>query len=545
MTSNDVIIQRWLEQDLSDDENISNDECSDVEADVGIEHVIEESGESDSECEETTEVVSNAIAPIEIESSSTLPSEQTSSSEDEGPLSELRSRSRKKNYFGKNRFRWSSARPSLRSRMHQHNIVQEREGIKPAYRSEINASSSPLDIWQHFFTDSMLEKIVHHTNVKIREIRPNYQVSTCVQDLDIVELRAFIGFLFYTAIFKENHEHYTSRYSTDGTGREIYRCIMSKNRFEVLLKTLRFDDSASRPVRRESDASAPIIELFNSFIDQCQAVFAIGSCACIDEMLLAFRGKDSDGLNLPREYQTLKKPTQAVMRLIPPIERSNRNINFDNWYTSIELIDSLKKKQLTGVGTLRKNQKEIPPEFLAARHRNVDSTVFGFTKDIIMSSYVPKKNKAVITVSSMHHMPVVDETTKKPEIILFYNQTKIGVDLLDQRCSNYSTGRRTRRWPLAVFCRMLDISASNCYVVRLSTQPHGQKTETRFLFMKNLAKGLTIPHMDRRANNLKLQRDIRMAIRRILDSNKETTPSAVPTSSSAEERLAVRKNCST
>ncbi|GBP12708.1 PiggyBac transposable element-derived protein 4 [Eumeta japonica] len=318
---------------------------------------------------------------------------------------------------------------------------------------------------------------------------------------------------------------------------------MSKNRFEVLLKTLRFDDSASRPVRRESDASAPITELFNSFIDQCQAVLAIGSCACIDEMLLAFRGrcrlkmfmpkkptkygikiqcltnarsgyllnayiyqgKDSDGLHLLREYQTLKKPTQAVMRLIPPIERSNRNITFDNWYTSIELIDSLKKKQLTGVGTLRKNQKEIPPEFLATRHRNVDSTVFGFTKDITMSSYVLIKNKAVITVSSIHHMPVVDETTKKPEIILFYNQTKIGVDLLDQRCSNYSTGRRTRRWPLAVFYRMLDISASNCYVVRLSTQPHGQKTETRFSFMKNLAKELTRPHMERRANNLKLQ----------------------------------------
>lgn len=265
MALNDENIQRWLEQDLSDDENIPNDECSDVEADVGIEHVLEESCESDSECEETNEVENNENAPLEIDLSSTLPDEQELSSEDDMPLSQLRSRPRKKNYFGKNRFRWSSAPHSLRSRTLQHNIVQEREGIKPAYRNELNASSSPLDIWQHFFTDEMLEKIVHYTNVKIREIRPNYQISTCVQDLDLMELKAFIGFLFYTAIFKENHEHYTSWYCTDGTGREIYRCIMSKNRFEVLLKTLRFDDSATRSVRRENDASAPITELFNSY----------------------------------------------------------------------------------------------------------------------------------------------------------------------------------------------------------------------------------------------------------------------------------------
>ncbi|CAG4958180.1 unnamed protein product [Colias eurytheme] len=126
----------------------------------------------------------------------------------------------------------------------------------------------------------------------------------------------------------------------------------------------------------------------------------------------------------------------------------------------IELLEQMKQKQLTVFGTLGKNQREIPPEFLPARNRNVDSTVFGFTKDITISSYVPKLTKAVITVSSMHHTPNVDNTTKKPEIILYYNPTKIGVDLLDQRCANYWSGRRTRRWPLAVFYRLLDISAS-------------------------------------------------------------------------------------
>lgn len=580
MASNDSVIERWLEQELSDDENLPNDECSDVDVEIGIQHALEDSCESNTEGEESNSEENHGVI---VSQPQALPPEQEFSSEDEVPLSIRSSRRRKKNYFGKNRFRWSSAPPSLRSRTLQSNIVEEREGIKPAYRNELNASSSPLDIWEKFFTDDMLEKIVRNTNVKIQEIRPNYQKPTCVHDMDLMELKAFIGLLFYTAIFKENHEHYTSWYSSDGTGREIYSCIMSKNRVEVLLKSLRFDDSETRLERRENDPSAPIAELFNSFIEQCQAVYAIGSYACIDEMLLAFRGrcrfkmympkkpakygikiqcltdarsgyllnayiylgKDSDGLNLPTEYQRLKKPTQAVLRLISPIEGSNRNVTTDNWYTSVELLDALKDKHLTVVGTVRKNQKEIPKEFLPARHRLVDSTIFGFTKYITISSYVPKANKAVITMSSMHQMPDVDDVTKKPEMILLYNRTKIGVDLLDQRCSNYTTARRTRRWPLAVFYRMLDISASNCYVVSLSTQAQGQKVESRFKFMKRLAEQLTRPHMERRENNVKIQRNIRIALRRILHCGNDSTPPTLPGGSSSEERLTSRKNCLT
>ena len=49
-----------------------------------------------------------------------------------------------------------------------------------------------------------------------------------------------------------------------------------------------------------------------------------------------------------------------------------------------------------------------------------------------MVSYVLKKNKAVILFSTMHHsISIVEEDPKKsPEIIKFYNETKIGVDLV-------------------------------------------------------------------------------------------------------------------
>ncbi|XP_026331127.1 piggyBac transposable element-derived protein 4-like [Hyposmocoma kahamanoa] len=574
MAANDELIARWLEEVPSDEEDLINGVFSDVEDDVGDGHVLEEISGSDSEIEGEEEPI---LTNLQTRNSPSVSSVQTSS-DDDVPLLELRSRPRKKNFFGKNRFRWSSEPPHYRSRTLQHNIVLEKEGVKPEYRTAINASSTPLDIWSKFFTDDILNKIVQHTNQKIREIRPKYNKQTNVQDIDLIELKAFIGLLFYTAIFKENREHYTSWYKTDGSGREIYRCIMSKSRFEVLLNTIRFDDATTRAARRETDASAPISELFDSFIKQCQAVYSIGSYACVDEMLLAFRGrcrfkmympkkpakyglkilcitdartgyllnayiylgKDSDGLNLPSQYNRLKKPTQAVMRLISPIEGSNRNVTTDNWFTSLELADLLKEKQLTLVGTLRKNQREIPSEFLPSRYRHTESCLFGFTKDVTLASFVPKPNKAVIMLSSMHHSPEVDDSTKKPEIILFYNSTKFGVDLLDQRCSNYSTARRTRRWPLAIFYRLLDVSTSNAYVVSLSAQ--AQKKETRFHFIKMLAEQLTRPYMERRVKSIHIQRDLKFALRRILQIHEADTPAVAGGSC---DKLEIRKVCST
>jgi hypothetical protein len=97
-------------------------------------------------------------------------------------------------------------------------------------------------------------------------------------------------------------------------------------------------------------------------------------------------------------------------------------------------VDELKKLGLTYVGTVRKNKRFLPPQFLPNRSPPVDSSIFGFQSDKTIVSYVPKRSKAVILISTMHHHATIDDDTKKPEIIMFYNDTKSGVDSLDQKC---------------------------------------------------------------------------------------------------------------
>ncbi|KAJ4434657.1 hypothetical protein ANN_23222 [Periplaneta americana] len=91
--------------------------------------------------------------------------------------------------------------------------------------------------------------------------------------------------------------------------------------------------------------------------------------------------------------------------------------------------------KLTVVGTLRMNKPEIPIQFLANKGREVLSSEFAFKDYTTLVSYVPKKNKAVVLLSAMHHDKSIDSQSpkKKPEIILQYNKTKGGVDLMDQK----------------------------------------------------------------------------------------------------------------
>lgn len=71
----------------------------------------------------------------------------------------------------------------------------------------------------------------------------------------------------------------------------------------------------------------------------------------------------------------------------------------------------LLKHKIILKGTLRKNKREIPPEFLPDRKREVHSSIFGFTKEISMVSYVPAKSRSVVVISTMHNDDLIYEDT--------------------------------------------------------------------------------------------------------------------------------------
>ena len=123
-----------------------------------------------------------------------------------------------------------------------------------------------------------------------------------------------------------------------------------------------------------------------------------------------------------------------------------------------------------------------------------------------MVSYVPKKGKAVVLLSTMHNDTAVDDHSvkRKPEVIQSYNHTKSGVDTMDQMVCTYTCKRRTRRWPMVLWHNMLDVATLNAFTNYTAHQPGymGGVTNAWRLFIKELGKELVMPHMRRRMEGM-------------------------------------------
>lgn len=281
------------------------------------------------------------------------------------------------------------------------------------------------------------------------------------------------------------------------------------------------------------------------FISQCKNLYSMSEFTTVDEQLSAFRGKCpfrvyipskpakyeikiwvlADSLsfycgnaqvylgkigNVPEKGQGAR----VVRDLTECISGTGRNVTMDNLFTDVDLAKHLLTLQLTMTGTVRKNKSFIPPAF-DLRDREISSSIFAFHDNVTLTSYVPKRNKAVILLSTMHHDAAIDhDKDDKPEIITFYNSTKSGVDVLDKLCAQYSCKRSTRRWPLSLFFTILDIMCHNSSVLFFSHQPQWRKSkDKRRFFPLDAAHNICSRRIHERMNNpsIGLQRCMKRA----------------------------------
>lgn len=562
-------VRRLLEEDV-DDPNDSDEEDSVVDdSDADPDYVMQESGEEESSSSDDDALLDEDMGEINVIVNAVAP---------DTPLPRyFLERMRKSEQGPPNA--WRSTHPPRNVRTPARNIITGGlPGITGPARNLGNASKK-TDLWQLFFDEDVINQIVTNTNIKLsstREKIPPGKSKANFKNTNIEEMNALIGLLLLSSVLKSNDENMESLFKKDECSRPIFRATMSLNRYKALVASLRFDNAQTREQRKQTDKAAPISEIFNKIIKNSQAVYRPSAYVTIDEMLVPFRGrcafrmympkkpkkygikimcladaktsylcnayiytgKGSDGIGLTESEKNLSIPTQSAIRLCKTIEGTNRNVTADNWFSSIECMDELHKRKLTYVGTLKKDKRCIPLEFLPNNSRPTISTLYGFRNDATLLSFVPKKNRAVCLLSSMHHTIDTNEEKQKPEIICFYNGTKAGVDLIDMKCAVYSSSRKTRRWPLVIFYRLVNIVSVNSFIVYLCYTTDTKVT--RFGFIKTLAKELILPHLRKRITEVaNLPRDLKLEINKIL-GNETDAPQreGVP-----EDRLQKRKTC--
>lgn len=453
---------------------------------------------------------------------------------------------------GKNRHCWSTSKPTRRSRVPAQNIVRCQRGPTRMCRNLYD----PVLCFNIFFTDQIIIEIVRWTNAEMTLKRREHMKGATFRDTNEDEIRALIGILVMTAVRKDNHMSTDELF--DRSSSMVYVSVMSRDRFDILIRCLRMDDKSIRPAFRETDVFAPARKVWDLFINQCVNNYTPGAHVTIDEQLLGFRGRCPFRMyipNKPSKYGIkilmmcdsgtkymingmpyLGRGTQTnglplgeyyVKELSKPLHGSCRNITCDNWFTSIPLAQSLLQEpyKLTMVGTVRSNKREIPEELKNSRSRPVGSSMFCFDGPLTLVSYKPKPAKMVYLLSSCDEDATIHQGTGKPDMIMYYNQTKGGVDTLDQMCSLMSCSRKTNRWPMALFYGMINIACINAYVIYChNVSSKGEKVLSRKAFMKSLSMALTSSFMRKRLETPTLKRYLRDNIANML-------PKDVPDSS--------------
>ena len=402
--------------------------------------------------------------------------------------------------------------------------------------SSFALSQSMSELFKKFLDSEIVDRIVRFTNIRLRAKAHGLDENKAkfFAELSRTELYAYFGLLLLFGVTKKSGIDVHEMWSNDSVHHLDYAsAAMTRERFKILTANLIFDNLELRTASHSKFSK--MSEIFNIFKSNISTPLVPGASLCIDEQLFAFRGRCSFRQFMPSKpakyglkYWSLvdvqssyvmnidiylgKNATNAtsreksvgesvVLKLMSPyFNTEKRVLTADNFFSSVDLARKLYDKNISFVGTLRKNKKEIPVEFLSNKSRSVESSLFGFSDFLSLVSYVPKKNKAVLLLSTHHHDSMVNQTNEnKPEMILFYNKNKGGVDTVDHLVENFSCRRKTNRWTFNVMLYLLDIAAHNAFCLfKILNPDQTSRGKDRRLALEKLATSLIKPLIESR-----------------------------------------------
>lgn len=468
----------------------------------------------------------------------TAESESGSESEDEGTSADGEAGRETENaYISKDKTIWTKMPPQV----HQtpsHNILRQRSGP--------HRSTETLSIGHTFkriIPVDIIDIIVQHTNNKASTVYADYNAKNpdsqrLWNPVPVKEMYPFIAVLISAGVNNSNVDHTTEMWKT--TSYPLYRASLGVNRFRMIVRFIRFDNVHRRRVQSQQDKAAPIRDVWTMLNSNLGNMYKPTANLTIDEQLYPYRGHTKFTQYIPSkpaEYgikiwwicdaenayplhgiiyagktgnvRGKNQGERVVKELAVRFQGSGRNITMDNYFTTLPLAKHLLSWKLTIVGTLRRNKPYIPKQMAPNKSREVYSTLFGFHEHVTLCSYVPKKNKAVILLSTMHSDCATNyDEKKKPHIITHYNKYKTGVDAMDQMVTRYTTHRRTQRWPLAMFFNILDVGALAAYIIYYENNKMiKKKTNQRRCFLRQLSEELTKPYIEDRSVNQQIMRN--------------------------------------
>lgn len=398
--------------------------------------------------------------------------------------------------------------------LHSHPVNQFRN-----WYSSIDQTPSVL--LEKFLSPEVIDMLVQNTNkyAKVEKGKTSFETSPG-------ELRLFLAILFTSGYAPLPRRRLYWEPSDDVLNVAI-SAAMTRNRFEELMQCIHVADNDQLP---SGDRMAKVRPLFTSLNKSFVESFPRSRQLSIDESMVPYYGRHSAkqyirgkpirfgfkvwSMNTPQGYCIQLDPYQGagttdpqlglggsvVIKLASSLPVDNYLLYFDNYFTSLNLLQKLADKNFNATGTVRVNRIEKCPLIPVDKMKKMSRGSYDYRLDKTSGVLVTRWNdNSVVTIASNCHgiEPIgkaarwsrtehksVDIT--QPFVIGEYNKYMGGVDRMDQNVGEYRISIRSRKWWWALFAYLLDVSKQNAWIIYRNSEAAVHRPLDQLAFCRDI-----------------------------------------------------------
>ena len=389
---------------------------------------------------------------------------------------------------------------------------------------DLGENATSKDYFYQFLDDAYLEEIVRCSVAYARSKGDNNFTT------NRSEISAFLGLNILMGIHDlPQIQMYWD--SDEFIGVEGFKKTIPKQRFFTLSKYIHLVDPATED---RADLLCKVRPLVNRLEEKFSAAYVPGKNITVDEGLVKFNGRlsfkqymplkpdkfgikvwllaDADTYYVPRFQVYLGKNRTnnelfrqkglgfyVVWTLGEPYLDKHRHFFFDNFFSSVDLMQSLESRDTYACGTVRMNRRDFPADLkrmklvrgeIRSRQRgNLVATMWKDKRVVTLLSTNTAPNPEILAVqervNGRRKRVVPDNAMKKPEVVKVYNSGMNGVDVNDQYRSYYPPGTTLRKWWKYLLWFFMNLSMVNAFILEKLA---GKRKRTQLDFRRELAK---------------------------------------------------------
>ena len=493
-----ILLPDGTESDLEDDDEEENEILEQIDNDLDPDYnpyLDMNAGPLEVEVEEVTLITENESQPFPNDSESQISNQQ------QRPQIDIPSQKK---------YKWIK-KPYVFP-----NVSFEGEFSPPA-----GDDQTPMQYFKMFLDDDCMEYIAEQTNM--------YALAKDAYT-SAKEIEQFFGILLFVGVYPcRSYTTYWSNFSRFS----LIADVMSRNRFQCLLRYIHFNDNTEMKPREHPDYDplfkvSPLLKRLRNAMLHLEPE----ERHSVDEQMIPFKGRS--GLkqfikNKPHRWgfkvfaragmsrlvydfmiytgKAMKLPRNLgvagniVIKLVENLpDDKNSKFYFDNWFSSVDLLCMLKQqKRIWSVATICSNRlkgcvlktdKEMKPQGRGSIDYRCEET-----EGVSVVKW--HDNKAVHLASTFCGVEPKDQCKRwsasekkkidveRPYIV---KQHMGGVDLCDMMLESYRISIRSKKWYMRIVYYCLDVAVLNGWL--LYRRHSAQNNETKHLPLKDFRSAI-------------------------------------------------------